>query len=434
MFLPALRPLTRRIDLIGGRAGSRSHFLSIKALEVLTRSQYGRACYLRQHHNSHRISTFQALKDRIDDSGIPSHYFSINKSTMEIVYKPTGNNVIFLGAYGADQANKAKLKSLEGCTDLLIEEATEIGYDDMQKIRISFRTVRDGVEIHEWRAMNPPTSDHHIIKTDYNLVPANLDFKDLDGKDLDVYDYTPMSDADLTLVRSTYHHNIKNIPESTVRIMERLKKFDPLLYATDIRGYVGGGKRNKIYRRFMPISDYEYDLLLLRPVYVIDFGYSEHPTCVLEVKSRDNKLFVKELIYEPGLDDLALARRMRDFGITYQDLLICDYGNGGDVRISNLCTAGGGAWQDTAAYPDISKGFNAVYATKGSGSVVDGIEQVKTMEVYITESSVNTWNESRTYSWAEDKNGNPLDYPIDKDNHAMDCIRYAGRHKLYHGL
>ena len=38
---------------------------------------------------------------------------------------------------------------------------------------------------------------------------------------------------------------------------------------------------------------------------------------------------------------------------------------------------------------------------------------------------VNTINEFQQYKWREDRHGEPMPRPIDKENHIIDALRYA---------
>ena len=43
----------------------------------------------------------------------------------------------------------------------------------------------------------------------------------------------------------------------------------------------------------------------------------------------------------------------------------------------------------------------------------------------VTKDSGNLIRELRNYTWAKDRDGNALTYPIDNFNHALDAVRYA---------
>ena len=49
---------------------------------------------------------------------------------------------------------------------------------------------------------------------------------------------------------------------------------------------------------------------------------------------------------------------------------------------------------------------------------------MKSYKIYVTARSQNLRKEFDNYVWAKDKNGNPVDKPIDAYNHAIDSARY----------
>ena len=418
IYAPVFEPPTRRVDMVGGRGAGRSYVLSKRAFLDLIGKEYSRGVYLRQFKTTHRHSTFAAVKQRIAESGINSRKFRINATTMEITFLPTGNSLIFIGAFGA-KLDTAKLKSLEDCNHLYLEEATEVGYNDYIQIKLSLRTKK--AEIHEFLAFNPPDADHHLFKHGYTITPVAEDYRNRFGEPIQMYNYTPK--AGITMIQTDYRHNANNLAQSTIDEMERLKSTDLELYLTTVAGYAGGAPGGAVYKHFMPVEAWEYELIPSKEVYVLDFGYSDDPCCLMGCKSVKDALYFRQMVYG-RMDDLALAKRMVDLGVKYNDLVIADYGNGGDVRIKSLRNTGG-VWRDIQGYPSLSKGFDVRYVIKGAGSVVNGIEIVRALPVYITDDSEDAWREVRKYVWATDREGEPTGNPIDKDNHAADCIRYA---------
>ncbi|MDR2652873.1 MAG: phage terminase large subunit [Prevotellaceae bacterium] len=409
------------IDLVGGRGRGGSHFGTDYFLFRMVTDEYFRGCFLRQAFNDIRDSLFKDFKDRIEEHNIPFHLFKINESEMRIIYLPNGNSIISKGFITSNN-RQAKLKSLAGLTHVLIEETNEVSEEQFNQLLLSLRTKKVK-NIQAIRIFNPPSKKHWIWK-DYNLTESEF---------AGYYNYAPKTDSSIEMCFSTYLDNMSNLNAEYISTLEKLQK-RPELYYTIVKGLISEGNVGRIYTHFNPITTHEFNSTECRPVYVIDFGFSGDPTAVIQVKWRDNKLFVRELIYQSGLDDLAIAKKLLDFGITYKDLIIADYGNGGDVRIHNLRTGGNGAWNNIAGYPDLYKGFSIYYAKKGAGSVASGINIVKSYEVNITETSNNAWNEAQEYCWAISRDGEILDVPVDRDNHIMDCIRYFVLYKTAHGI
>jgi phage terminase large subunit len=409
------------IDIVGGRGRGGSHIGTDYFLFRLTNDEYFRGCFLRQAFNDIRDSLFKDIKDRIDEHGISLSLFHINESEMRITYIPTGNTIISKG-FVTSSNRTAKLKSLAGITHVLIEEANEVGEEQFEQLLLSLRTVKTD-RIQAIRIFNPPPKKHWIWR-DYNLTESS---------EKGYYTYSPKTDSHIEMIFSTYQDNIKNLNAEYISRLERMKSRTEQ-YNTIVRGLISEGNIGRIYTHFKPCSVAEFDAVDSRTVYVIDFGYSEDPSAFIAVKWRDNKLFVNEHIYQPGLDDLALAKRCIDLGVTYKDLIIADYGNGGDVRIHNLRSGGSGAWVNIPGYPELRKGFSVYYAEKGAGSIAGGINLVKSYEVYMTETSKNAWNEVQEYCWATGRDKEILDVPVDKYNHIMDCIRYFATYRAAHGI
>jgi phage terminase large subunit len=421
IFKPVFTTTKPIIDIVGGRGRGGSYFGTDYFLFHLTNDPYFRGCFLRQAFNDIRDSLFRDFKDRIEEHGLSLSLFHINESEMRILHIPTGNTIISKG-FVTSSNRTAKLKSLAGITHVLIEEANEVGEEQFDQLLLSLRTKKTE-RIQVVRIYNPPPKKHWIWR-DYNLT---------ESAEQGYYTYVPKTNSPVEMIFSTYQDNKSNLNAEYITHLENMKS-RPELYNTIVRGLISEGNIGRIYTHFKPCSVAEFDAIDSRTAYVIDFGYSADPAAFVAIKWKDNRLFVREFIYQPGLDDLALAKRWIDLGVTYKDLIIADYGNGGDVRISNLRSGGSGAWGSIPGYPDLRKGFSVCYAEKGAGSIAGGINLVKSYEVYMTEDSVNGWNEVQEYCWAVGRDKEVLDVPVDKYNHIMDDIRYFATYRAAHGI
>jgi phage terminase large subunit len=434
VYEPVLQTDKQIIDLVGGRGRGGSYFGTDYFLFLLVSSDYFRGCLLRQVFTDIRDSLFKDIKDRISEHGLDiSKRFRINESEMRISYC-TGRykltegerveivNEIISKGFVTSSNRTAKLKSLAGFTHVLIEEANEISEYQFDQLLLSLRTKKvDKIQV--LRIFNPPPKRHWIWR-DYNLTDSSIS---------GCYTYTPKSESNVEMIFSTYEQNVKNLNEGYISNLNRLKT-RPEEYNTIVLGLISEGNVGRIYKDWQPVSVEAFDAVASRTVYTVDFGYSEDPTAVAAIKWKDNKLYVRELIYQSGMDDLMIAKRLIDLGISYKDLIIADYGNGGDVRIHNLRSGGSGAWSNISGYPELRKGFSVYYAEKGAGSIAGGINLVKSCEVYMTEDSRNGWNEVQEYCWAVGREKELLDVPIDKYNHLMDCVRYFTTYRAAHGV
>lgn len=414
----------RYIDIWGGRARGGSYFGTDYFLYLMTQPYYFRGYFIRQTFNDIKDSLFQDIKDRIEDNQtLDIEDFKINEANYSLLYKPTGNKILSKGVTG-DGKRTAKLKSLAGATHILIEEADEVGESEFNQMDLSLRTIK-AEKIQIIRIFNPPSKSHWIWKS-YNL--SDIEVK-IDGKNVNYCKAEPKTESDILSIWSTYEDNLKNVQESTIFKLEAFKETDPDYYYTIVKGLISDGFKGRIYSGWNIITNKCYnDLIYSTRVYVIDFGYSEDPNAIIEVKSDGQYRYIKELLYETGLDNLELAKKMHNIGIRKNDLIIGDPGNGGDLRMAELRRG----FKNIDNYPDL-KFTNIRPAIKGKNSINFGIGKVKSISktLFMTESSSNGWSEYGLYKWALDADKNPTDTPVDKNNHIMDCIRY---HELSKGV
>ena len=140
--------------------------------------------------------------------------------------------------------------------------------------------------------------------------------------------------------------------------------------------------------------------------YGLDFGFTNHPTALIRVCLHNGELWLDELIYKHALTNNAISDEMRVKGVGRDDGIYADSAEPKSiVEIAN-------------------NGWNIMGATKGPDSIRQGISVVKDFKTNVTSTSTNIIAELEHYKWAEDRDGNKLNKPIDKWNHAMDAWRY----------
>ncbi|WP_157308793.1 PBSX family phage terminase large subunit [Chitinophaga tropicalis] len=410
LYKPVFTTKARYIHIWGGRAAGRSHFGTSYFLFQITQPGYFRGVFLRHVFSDIRDSLFADFKDRLEESDFNGADFEINESKMTILYKPTGNTIISKGFRKSSGNRSAKLKSLAGITHVLIEEADENTEGDVNKLDDSIRT--DKIEnIQVIFLYNPPSKNHWLIKRFYNLVDTGI--LDETGKPIPYYRAIPKTNPDVLVIHSTYRDNIRNLNEKTIKKYQSYGDpesifYNEEMYYVDVCGLVPEGARGRIYRGWKPVSLEFFRNLPYPSYYGIDFGYSDDPVAVIEIKSHNKRNFWHEVVYEPGLTNPALADLMRVRGVPL----------GADI------------YADSAEPKSIQElkdlGFYRIKeADKGPDSVLFGIKQVSAMENYITEGSANLWSENEEYKWKLDQNGEPTNEPVDKNNHAKDAGRYA---------
>ena len=396
----------RIVDIWGGRGRGGSHFGTDYFLFRLISPQYFRGYFVRRTFNDIRDSLWRDLKDRMAEHRVNPELFSIQENEMRITCLETGNSITSKGVV-KEGSRTAKMKSLAGATDVLMEEADEIEEEDFDQLDLSLRTTK-ATKVQIMRIFNPPPKAHWIWR-DYVLEPS-----DTTG----FFNAKVKPDSGILSIFSTYHNNLKNIQPDSINRFEAHREKRPDYYYTQIMGLISEGAKGRIFNGWGQITAEEYDAIDAPKVYGLDFGFSSHPTALVECKAVNDHRYYRLLIYDAGLTSRALAIRMADLGITEQDIIIADTGGGGDRVISEL--RGGFSVEGY----QLENGFSIFPATKGPGSVVAGINRLRDLEMFITEDSQQIWAEYLEYRWALDKHKEPTNNPVKIKDDALDAMRY----------
>jgi len=118
-------------------------------------------------------------------------------------------------------------------------------------------------------------------------------------------------------------------------------------------------------------------------------------------------IYAKELLYQSGLNSDDIIRKMQELGIDRQTVMVGDSEDPG--KINDIFSAG----------------YNIKPAYKNKGSVIRGINAVKTKQFYVTSDSVNAIKELQFYRWQKNKDGQNMDIPIKVKDHWVDSFRYC---------
>jgi phage terminase large subunit len=169
-------------------------------------------------------------------------------------------------------------------------------------------------------------------------------------------------------------------------------------------------KPNRIFKNWNIITDKEFDMLPYSSFYGMDFGLSS-PSTLIEMKfDGDQTFFFKELLYKPmNVMSGTLSDELHNLGIDKRKELIVDSSNEINKTEGNKLK---------------NSGFNVIYALKGKGSVVSGIELLQKKQVYYTKQSTNLEQEYENHSWRVVQSVQ-LDEPEQGNDHAIDACKYV---------
>lgn len=140
--------------------------------------------------------------------------------------------------------------------------------------------------------------------------------------------------------------------------------------------------------------------------YGLDYGYRNDPTALVAIWYADNTYYLDELIYQTGLLNKEISNKMKAMNVDPFQSIIADSAepkSNAELRV---------------------EGWRILDAKKGADSVVYGVSKMQELDLRVTKRSLNLIKELRNYTWATDRDGNPMNKPIDAYNHAIDAIRY----------
>ncbi len=202
---------------------------------------------------------------------------------------------------------------------------------------------------------------------------------------------------------STYLDAVNVLPVEVVTNIESNKDKDPNWW-----NVYGLGLLGKIEGLVYPFFELVDELPGGGRFYGLDFGFSVDPTVLVENVIIGDKLYSKELIYETGLTNDAIARQM--------DLLKIR-GNYDEIFADSA--------EPKSIQEIYDKGFNIKPCEKGPGSVEYGHQKVNQFTQHWTKDSVNCIKEQRNHRYIEDKDGRLTDKTTHVFSHGMDARRYA---------
>lgn len=294
-----------------------------------------------------------------------------NKSNREFRYY--GRVVEF---FSVDQETKLRGRKRD---HLFIDEANEINKIEWQQLL--FRTTGN-----IFLALNPSTPNH-FIKTELE-------------------DVRRFAVQDIEVIVSSYKDN-PFLHKNTIMEIELLKHTDPALW--NVYG-IGewGSIEGLIFNNFNITEKLEGTIL----GYGLDFGYSIDPTALIEIRKYEGQLYVQTLIYERGLTNQDISKRMNELGIIKTSPIIADSAE--PKSIEELYRDG---WRSIKP------------AKKGKDSINNSIDILRRYKInYIAGDIIG--KEVITYKYRTDKNGITLSEPIDINNHAIDALRYFAMNEL----
>lgn len=383
--MPIVGADSRYYIVSGGRGSGKS--FSVNALLVMLTYEAGHTIlFTRYTLTSAYISIIPEFIDKLEQFG-SIHDFHITKD--EILNKKTGSKIIFRGIKTSSGDQTANLKSLQGITTWVVDEAEELT-DENKFDTIDLSVRQQGNQNRVILILNPTTKEHFIYTRFF--------------EDRGVQEGSNITKDNTTYIHTTYMDNIENLSKSYIEQIAQMRERRPEKYKQQMLGSWLNKAEGVIFDNWT-IGEFKRSSV---SVWGQDYGFAADPSTLVEcnINTSTKTIYLKECFYLQRLTTSQIAEL-------------------------NLKHSKGGLIIGDSAEPRLlseikAKGCNVKPSIKGQGSVTYGISLLQDYDLVVTPDSINLIKELNNYCWLEKKSNTP----VDKWNHIIDAIRYAVGYQL----
>lgn len=378
------RPLflndSRYYIVTGGRGSSKSFSIATMVL-LLTYGKGHNVLFTRYTMTSASTSIIPEMTEKIELLGLEND-FLVNKT--DITNKLTGNKIYFRGLKTGSGNQTAALKSLNGITTWILDEAEEMP-DPLLFDKIDLSVRNKEAQNRVIMVMNPTTKAHWIFNRFFQA-------RGLQGGENTIVE-------DTTYIHTTYLSNKKHLDATFLANIKRMKRERPDEYKAQILGGWRDVAEGVIFNNWeLKPFDSKGDYYGIG----MDFGFSKDPTgaTLISINKKRKEIYLKEIIYSAGLTTSDIASRLLKQG-------------------KEILTIGDSAEPRLLHELKHSYGLNIKPSIKGAGSINLGIALLQEYKLYVHPGSTNLVTELNNYVWKDGK-----EVAIDDYNHLLDGIRY----------
>lgn len=369
----------------GSRGSKKSKTTAINMITRIVQYPESNGLCVRRYGNTLRDSVFSDLKWAIHKLQLDA-YFTWTVSPMEIIYKPTGQKILFRGLDDGLKITSISVDKGVLCW-VWIEEAYEItNEDDFNKLDMSIRG-------------QVPEGYFKQITLTFNPWSATswLKARFFDNPDED------------TFIKTTTYKCNEWLDDSDRAIFERMRINNPRRYRIEGEGEWGIAE-GLIYEK-VKVEEFNVDDIRKIPgvisAFGLDFGFTDPNAFTCSMVDNTNMIiYVFDEWYQTGVTNKIIAEKIKEMGYGGQRI-ICDSAE--PKSIQELC----------------DEGIKAEASRKGKDSVNHGIQVIQNYTIVVHPKCTEFRKEISNYCWAKDKDGKPTDKPDHEFSHGMDSFRYA---------
>lgn len=368
----------------GGRGSTKSSFCGIELVVLLLRNKECNAVVLRKVAVTLRDSVYAQIQWAINILGLDSQFIQ-KTSPLRMIYKPTGQQIVFLGV---DKKEKIKsIKPRAGYFGVVWYEEVD-QFSGMEELRnLNQSLLRGGKRFWCFYSYNPPKSRDSWVNQEVLIDEPD---------------------------RLVHHSTYLGVPRDWLGDLffleaEKLKKKNEMAYrheylgeATGTGGAVFANVENMdMSDELIDSFDHLHDGL--------DFGFAVDPLAYTKshYDAKHEAIYVFDELVKVGMRNNEAARQIKP-------------------KVGNRRLACDSAEPKSIA--DLrSMEINAYGAKKGPDSVEYGIKWLQDRaKIYIDpKRAPNTYREFSAYEYQRNKDGMFVSAYPDMNNHCIDSLRYA---------
>ena len=377
-YYPYIESYSHRDECYYGSAGSgKSYFITQKLLFKALKSKR-KILVIRKVGAKLRTSVFALFVKLIDEYGLTKDT-KINNTYFDITL-PNGSIILFSGLDDSE-----KIKSIEGITDIWIEECTEITLEEYIQLGLRLRAMLDDCQ--RIVSFNP------ISKANWVYTYFGFD--------------TGIPPQNTLVVKTTYKDNIRFLPKSYIDELEGLKETNYAYYMIYVMGEFCS--LDKLIYKF-EVQEFDHREVGGTYCFGLDFGYVADETALIAFKADVDKKILRifDEHYQKAMLNDAIANMIKYKGYA-KELIIGDCAEPKSLEEIRRC-----------GIPRLKA------ARKGKDSILQGIQKIQQFKIIVHPKCENVITEFSNYSWEKDKRtGDYINKPIDKYNHLCDALRYG---------
>lgn len=379
-ILPVYRPYMldykTRINVFYGGAGSGKSYFVCQKIVIKALRDCRRVLVVRKVGATLKSSIWDLFMEIFSKMGGVIKSINRSEMTFELI---NGSQFLFKGLDDSE-----KVKSIQGITDIVIEEATEISLDDFTQLNLRLRSKKPGNQIH--LMFNP-------------VSKANWCYR---------YFFENGAPPDCVICQTTYKDN-PHLPSEYVDSLMELEKRNPAYYKIYVKGEFATLDKLvfPVWQKRIISADETKDAYFWCG---LDFGYTNDPTAITWgfYNPEGRKLYITGEYDKTGMTNDEIAQTIISLGLS-KERIVADSAE--PKSVEELRRLGVGR---------ITKSI------KGPDSVMNGIDQLQRCDIVIDERCVKTIEEFENYTWEKDrKTGEYINTPVDCFNHHIDSIRYG---------